>query len=323
LIYDGRKIDQLLLSADYFEHDDNLKIDVVFKPELIHMFRSRFGDLSANVVLIKALESIETMENRPLKGPIDDQNKLSFRKVKIVAMQYRFSGQVSMFSNHITVSLTPLYFSSMILDQHYYSYSEMDDREARVHQEGFQFISCIRDKRKNCKGTIGNDWLFLMDNVSIASGLNGRNVLDLTFVTSNTLNINRTSMPFQKILVMQTGDTTTLEHFQGIMGRYDRSETVQVDCYVDEVNLRGGCCENSIDEMIIEDSDATCDKMTVFVNGYTAVKNYISKGNFSYNIPGTFSNKANISIYNVPNSQCYHTINFGQVASAVSLIDTY
>jgi len=128
-------------------------------------------------------------------------------------------------------------------------------------------------------------------------------------------------MPFQKILVMQTGDTTTLEHFQGIIGK-KRKNTVQVDCYVDEVNLRGGCCENSIDEIIIEDYDATCNKMTVFVNGYTVVKNDISKGNFSYNIPGKFSNKANISIYNVPNSQCYHTINFGQVANAVSLIDT-
>jgi len=132
LIYDGRKIDQLFLSADYFEHDDNLKIDVVFKPELIHMFSSRFGNLSTNLLLLKALELIETMENRPLKQQIDDQNKLSFRKVKIVAMQDRFSGEVSMFSNHIAVSLTPLYFSSMILDQHY-SYSKMDDREARVH----------------------------------------------------------------------------------------------------------------------------------------------------------------------------------------------
>jgi len=140
-----------------------------------------------------------------------------------------------------------------------YEEGELHDNEIRRAETFYSNKTChLIQKQPVCRGTDQND-VFHLENLvkdGIVFGQRDKNFLHLsTFGDKRVdLNISKTLVQSQKVLHASHDLTTnvTLDHIQHFIGRKNKIDNIDVDCYVETVDLQGGIDETNMDTVLVE-----------------------------------------------------------------------
>jgi len=305
LVNDKRLFEPTFQNMSYRVPDETeLTILLEYHPISTVAMRANYGPLNHDMQFIYATETLRNVEEEV--GLVENEHHNDDRiNPKVHVDKFILSGPLGELSFGKTIvrrdSMEIFLKQGRFVDHG----NETTDSP---HDRSFPYSSTLCDfsSRLVCAGSNLNDVFSLVNLVpyGVIMGFRGKNILDLSSFGENVdLNITKTGVASQKIVhyAHNRSVEVTVDHVQRFLGRPDLRENIEVDCYVESVDLQGGAGKDDFDTILVDNmNNESCANdllpLNIWTRKFTKVINRLEGRKTTYYVLPDFLGHINIDI---------------------------
>jgi len=307
LVVDDKFMLKHVLNIQYVDKPDRLQVSINISEHLLFYNMYRFPEVRFEVLMSLTFESIEEMTKHPVSS-LHSELSNDTRNLYLLTPDAIHTGTLALSDTNIWLELDEVSFKNTS------TYDELvEDSFMEEITSINDIVFCGRERFKKinqystCLGSSSNDYIILVNTsvtqLEMIAGLEGQNTLDLTGFMfhddSTEVSLNRTGFHSQKLLTYGGENPIVVEHVQRFIGRPGMQDNVHSDCFMTDIDTRGGKNETQLDEVILDDEycgENYPDRIHVHVEPFTRVNNTRSSGHFVYLIKTSAMEKENTSV---------------------------
>jgi len=304
-IRDPEEMMDAFTSMAYSENDNlDQMIVVEYDPNILKLIKNN-PTFPEKVLLAIMMEKMKLLDEtysvkEPRSPGFESASEIYQTRINVFANDEILEGDISFYKTCASIQLKrvptdkPLGFLPVSLE----------------HSSTKMIVCGADEQNRVCRGTSRDDLIRLTNdtNVDRIEGLQGFNTLDLEdYALDLSLHVQKTIISAQKIMHKFHNQTETssfdhqsivLEHFNSILGRKNAKDIIEVDCYLQSIDGKGGKDFRDQDEVLLNSTSQSCvNPIRIFVNDFTKIANWMTTGTFQYFLISKKNGQASISIF--------------------------